>query len=247
MCFSQISFSPVDITIPARCLGKLRHCVAGYLQVLQPVHLAAGDERGLLIPKPLSFTLTASPSILQRPMGIVLYRCIGGAPQLLLWNTVESPEHLLLEFLQGIVPIFFYPLPKLSSSFPATQNAPFLSLFSNTRKPELDREGKRNLDDTGLEIPVYRGNQVIFYLAVRIVTENPLKKSPFPGRFGAGLSVPAARHSAPAGPYGTTAAPCVPRLARRGGTSPGRGNPAAPPSFPPLPRETAATPERDRL
>lgn len=132
-----------------------------------------------------------------------------------------------LETLQGIVPIFFCPLPKLSSSFPATQNALFLSFFRSTRKPELDREGKGNLDDTGLELPVYRGNQVIFYLVDRTVTANPLNKSPFPGQYGAGLSVPAARHSAPTGHLGTTAVPCVLRLARRGGTSPGRGSPCS--------------------
>lgn len=135
-----------------------------------------------------------------------------------------SPEHQLRETLQGFVPIFFCPLPKLSSSFPATQNALFLSLFRNTRKPELDTESKGNLDDTGLEVPAYRRNQVIFYLVDRIVTANPLNKSLFPGQCGGVLSVPAAKHSAPAGPSGTTAAPCVPRLARRGGTSPGRGD-----------------------
>lgn len=102
-----------------------------------------------------------------------------------------------------------------------------LSLFHNTRKPELDREGKGNLDVTGLEILVYRANQVIFYLVERIAT--PLNKC------GAGLSVPEARHSAPAGHSWTTAMPCVPRLARRGGTSPSRGHPAAPPSSPTLP------------
>lgn len=162
-----------------------------------------------------------------------------------------SPEHPLLESLKGNVPIFFCPLPKLSSRFPATQNALFLSLFlsliRNTRKTELDSKGKGNLDDTGLMIPVYRETQVISYLVDRTFTANPLNKSPFPGQCGAGLSVPAARHSAPAGPSGTTAAPCVPRLARRGGTSPGQGDPAAPPSSPTLPRETAVPPKRDRL
>lgn len=84
-----------------------------------------------------------------------------------------------METLQEIVPIFFCPLPKLSSSFPATQNALFLSLFRNTRKPDLDRKGKGSLDDTSFELPVYRENQVIFYLVDRTVTANPLNKSPF--------------------------------------------------------------------
>lgn len=150
-----------------------------------------------------------------------------------------------LETLQGIVSIFFCPLPKLPSSFPTTQNALFLSLFRNTRKPELDREGKGNLDDTDLELPVYRRNQVIFYLVDRTVTANPINKSSFPGQCGAGLSVPAARHSAPTGHLRTTAVPCVPRLAWA--TSPGRGAPAATLSSPTFPRETAAPPERDRL
>lgn len=166
------------------------------------------------------------------------------APQLLLYSISRTPTP---GDLTRVVPIFFYPLPKLSSSFPVTQNALFLSLFRSTRKLELDRESKGNLDDTGLEIPAYRRNQVIFYLIDRIVTANPLNKSPFPGQCGGGLSVPAARHSALAGPSGTTATPCVPLLARRGGTSPGRGDPQRRLSLPLYPGRQRVPQERDRF
>lgn len=95
--------------------------------------------------------------------------------------------------------------------------------------PSRYRERKEDPDDTGLEIPVYRGNLVTFYLVDRTVTANPLNKSV--GQRGAALSVPAT-HSAPAEHSGTAASPCVPRLARRGEPSPGPGDPAAPPPSP---------------
>lgn len=89
--------------------------------------------------------------------------------------TVEYLLHLLLETLQEIVPIFFYPLPKVPPVFQQHKmGSSSLSLFHNTRKPELDREGKGNLDVTGLEILVYRAIQVIFYLVEKIAT--PLNK-----------------------------------------------------------------------
>ncbi|XP_052605158.1 uncharacterized protein LOC128117201 [Peromyscus californicus insignis] len=168
----------------------------------------------LLQPRPLD------PGLLQRPLKCPLcssfarLRSVDGLAEQLLHSHVSETEQAM-DVLTLPVSSNYHKTP---SSYPS-------SAIQGSRSSYRERKG--NPDVPGLEIPVYKGNRIIFYLVDRTVTTKPLNKSPFPSQRGAGLGFPAAGYSAPAGHSGTAAAPCVPRLARRGRTSPGRGDPCA--------------------